>query len=144
MSESVPNEQYKVTIGGDVSGQVGVGHDITQQYTRTTGTAAVTEEDLDEIRRMVDEIRRRVAQEAPADQRDAALERVDELRDAVATKQPDLTTLDYVRSWFGKHLPALAGAITGLIVHPLVGKVVEAAGDLVADEFRRRFGGRHG
>jgi hypothetical protein len=35
-------------------------------------------------------------------------------------------------------LPALAGMVTGVLVHPTVGRLVAAAGDLVADEFRRR------
>lgn len=79
--------------------------------------------------------------EAPPEQRDAALERVDELQDAVIAQVPDLTTIAYVQRWFTRNLPKLAGAITGLIVHPLVGRVVESAGDLVAAEFRDRFGG---
>jgi hypothetical protein len=37
-------------------------------------------------------------------------------------------------------LPELAGAVTGVIIHPIVGKLVEAAGDGLAAEFRRRFG----
>jgi hypothetical protein len=44
-----------------------------------------------------------------------------------------------IRQWFGAHLPLLAGAVTSVIVHPVVGKLVEAAGDMVAGEFRRQF-----
>ena len=44
------------------------------------------------------------------------------------------------RAWFGKNLPALAGSITGLIIHPVVGKIVEAAGELAASQFRALFG----
>ena len=35
---------------------------------------------------------------------------------------------------------ALAGAVTSVIVNPIVGKLVEAAGETVSEEFRRRFG----
>ena len=38
------------------------------------------------------------------------------------------------------HLPKLAGAVTGLVVHPVVGKIVEAAGDVAASQFRKLFG----
>jgi hypothetical protein len=47
--------------------------------------------------------------------------------------------MEYVKVWFGKNLPGLAGAVTGLIVNPVVGKLVEVAGDVLAAEFRRRF-----
>jgi hypothetical protein len=43
-------------------------------------------------------------------------------------------------AWFGKNLPTLAGSITGLIIHPVVGKIVEAAGELAASQFRALFG----
>jgi hypothetical protein len=49
--------------------------------------------------------------------------------------------MEYVKGWFAKHLPGLAGAVTGVIVHPIVGKLVEAAGETLAAEFKRRFGG---
>jgi hypothetical protein len=133
-----------VSIGGSVQegGQVGVGHDINQSYrrTHTEGTAAVTESDLTELRRAVEDVKAQIVAEVPPDQQAAALERVDELQEAVVAKEPDLTTLQYVRKWFGKNLPALAGSITGLIIHPVVGKIVEAAGELAASQFRALFG----
>ena len=32
-----------------------------------------------------------------------------------------------------------AGAVASVIVHPIVGKLVEAAGDMIASDFRRQF-----
>jgi len=66
---------------------------------------------------------------------------VQELEEAVTAEKPDLTTMEYVKQWFVKNLPGLAGAVTGVVVNPIVGKLVEAAGDALAAEFRRRFGG---
>jgi hypothetical protein len=122
-------------IGGNVSGQVAIGRDIAQ--TQTVLTAAETAE----LAQAFAGLRDKVAAEAPPEQRQAALERVDELEQAVQKEQPDLTTMEYVRKWFGDHLPTLAGAVTGIVVHPLVGRLVEAAGDAAVAEFRRRFGG---
>jgi hypothetical protein len=136
-------EDFRVHIGGSVTegGQVAVGRDISQSYTRTHHEApAVTEADLAELRRAVEQVKAQIRAEAPPEQQAAALERVDELEQAVVAEEPDLTTLQYVRNWFGKNLPKLAGAVTGLVVHPVVGKVVEAAGDLAASQFRRLFG----
>ncbi len=63
-----------------------------------------------------------------------------ELESAVITAEPDLTTMEYLRNWFVKRLPSIAGAVTDVIVNPIVGKLVGAAGDSLAAEFRRRFG----
>ncbi len=137
-------DDITVSIGGSVQegGQIGVGRNISQSYVRThtEGAAAVTEADLAELRRAVDAVKAQIAAELPPDQQAAALERVDELQEAVVADEPDLTTLQYIRNWFGKNLPKVAGSVTGLIIHPVVGKIVEAAGDLAARQFRELFG----
>jgi hypothetical protein len=142
---SGPGDDIRVSIGGSVQegGQVGVGRDISQSYRRTHNAApTVSEADLAELRRMVEAVKAQIVTEAPHDQQAAALARVDELQEAVVADEPDLTTLQYVQKWFGKNLPKLAGTVTGLIIHPVVGKIVEAAGDLAASQFRQLFGDR--
>ena len=142
-SDRGPGDDYRVHIGGSVAegGQVAVGRDIEQRYTRISQQApTVTEADLAELRNAVDEVRARIRAEVPPEQQAAAVERVDELEQAVVAEEPDLTTLQYVRNWFLKNLPKLAGAVTGLVVHPVVGKIVEAAGDVAASQFRKLFG----
>lgn len=134
---AVGNEQTQV---GDVSGQalVAVGTGINQ----TAGTVrqGVTEADLAELRRMLAELEAKVEAEAPSEQKQAAVEHVKELGQAITASEPDLSTMEYVKRWFGKNLPGLAGAVTGIVIHPIVGKLVEAAGEALAAEFRRRFG----
>ena len=126
-------------ISGSVSGQIGVGKDITQ--TQTIGERLpVTDAEMAELRKMVAELKARVEAEAPPETKDAALERVDELEEAVTAKEPDLTTMEYVKRWFTKNLPTLAGAVTGVVVNPIVGKLVEVAGEGLAAQFRQRFG----
>ena len=102
---------------------------------------ADAEAELEELRQLFVELKERVEAESPADKRDAALERVEELEESIVAEEPDLTTMEYVKRWFGKNLPGLAGAVTSIVVHPIVGKLVEVAGDALAAEFRRRFGG---
>jgi hypothetical protein len=144
--DSSSGDDIRVTIGGSVQegGQVGVGRNIRQSYVRThaEGASAVTEADLAELRRAIEDVKAQIVAEAPPEQQAAALERVDELEQAVVAEEPDLTTLQYVRKWFGKNLPKLAGSVTGLIIHPVVGKIVEASGDLAASQFRQLFGDR--
>jgi phage gp29-like protein len=136
-----PGQDFNVSIGGSVPGQVAIGNDIKQRYVRIQNDVpTVTESDLSALRQAVEEVKAQIVAEVPPDQQAAALERVDELQEAVVAKEPDLTTLQYVRKWFGKNLPTLAGSITGLIIHPVVGKIVEAAGELAASQFRALFG----
>ncbi len=133
-------DEIRVNISGNVSGQVAVGKDIVQRQT-VQARPEVTEADLEVIRQMLADLRAQVSAQAPPAKKEAALERVNELEEAITGEKPDLTTMEYVRKWFTKHLPQLAGAVTSVVVHPIVGKVVEAAGEVAAAEVRRRFGG---
>lgn len=126
-------------IEGTISGQVAVGKDITQE--QRVGAPGPTAEELAALRQELTNLRSLVEAQAPPARKQAALERVDELAEAVTAAEPDLTTMEYVKQWFTKHLPAMAGAVTSIVVNPSVGKLVEAAGDAVVGEFRRRFGG---
>jgi len=48
--------------------------------------------------------------------------------------------MQYVRGWFAKHLPGLAGSVVGVVVHPVVGKLVTAAGDAAVAQFEQLLG----
>lgn len=128
-----------VSVGGDVSGQLAAGENITQMSTKTAGE--VTRAELEELNQLLAHLRSKVEVEAHPDKKDVALERVGELEGAIAEEKPDLTTMEYVKNWFVKNLPGLAGTVTSVVVHPIVGKLVEAGGDALVEEFRRRFGG---
>ncbi len=122
---------------GDVEGsQVAVGSEISQTYV----PPVVTAEEMAQLHRMFAELKTKIEQEAPAEEKEKALERVDELKEAVTAKEPDLTTMEYVKNWFGKNLPSVAGSVVSLIIHPVVGKLVEVGGEALAATFRRRFG----
>lgn len=126
---------------GDVGerSQVAVGSQITQTQTHHA-PPVVTEADLAQLQQMFAELRTKIEHEVPPEEKEKALERVDELKEAVTAKEPDLTTMEYVKNWFGKNLPSVAGSVVGLIVHPLVGKLVEVGGEALASTFRKRFG----
>lgn len=125
----------------DVSGQVIVGDHNQQNRIINAGPPQITEAERAALEQILDDLKTQVQAEAPPDKQAAALERAEELGEAITGAAPDLDTMAYVKGWFAKNVPALAGAVTGIIIHPIVGKLVEAAGDLLASEFRRRFGG---
>ena len=133
--------QTRITtsIGGSVSGEVVIGDRNTTIH--TSGPAAsVSEAELAELRQAFDALKAEVAGQAPPDKRAAALEHLDELHDAMTVGKPKLSTMEYVRDWFVKNIPTMAGAVTAIVVNPIVGKLVQAGGDALVGEFKHRFG----
>jgi hypothetical protein len=124
-------------IGGPVSGQAAIGHDITQIH---TVVAPVSEAELAELRRDFDSLKAQVAQQAPPAKQASASERLDELHAAITAPTPELSTIEYVRNWFVKNLPAMAGAVTTIVLNPIVGRLVQTGGDVLVADFKRRFG----
>lgn len=139
-NEPQPSISANITAR-DISGPTVIGSEnvVTQQYGQPMAPT-VTPAELDELRQMFERLKLQIQAQVPADKQTSALERVDELQAAIAEKKPDFTTMQYVKQWFAKHLPQLTGAVTGIVIHPIVGKVVEAAGELAAADFRDRFG----
>jgi hypothetical protein len=121
-------------ITGDVSGQVAVGKRIAQQ--QTSGATDVSADELAQLRQAFADLRAEIAAQAPPERQAAAVERVGELEQALLADEPDMTTIAYVGRWFRANLPGLAGAVTGIVLHPVVGTIVGAAGQAIAAEFR--------
>jgi hypothetical protein len=133
-SDMGTGDTISAQITGAVSGQVAVGKRIAQQ--QTPGAADVTPDELAQLRQAFADLRADVAAQAPPERQAAAVERVEELEQAVLAEEPDMTTIAYVGRWFKTNLPGLAGAITGIVVHPVVGRIVGAAGNAIAAELR--------
>jgi hypothetical protein len=125
-----------IKVGGGVHGQIAVGNGIVQNLERNRG-GTVTDADQADLRALLHALRVQVAAEAPSDRRAGALERVDELTEALTTEEPEIGTVRYVLGWFRKQVPALAGTVRGLVLNPLVSRIVEAAGDVAAADFEQ-------
>ena len=139
MNEETRGDSITATISGGVSGQVAVGKQITQTQTIGAPAQPVTEDDRAELKAALESLKSQIVAQAPPEKASAAAERVAELEEAIGAAEPDLSTMEYVTSWFAKNVPSLAGAVTGLVIHPVVGKMVGAAGEAFATEFQRRF-----
>lgn len=46
---------------------------------------------------MLDTLKAQVETEAPPEKKEAALERLEELKEAVTAKEPDLSTMEYIK-----------------------------------------------
>ncbi len=134
MSEEGRGDVIRGQVIGSTPGQVVIGKGNEQhQALGDAAVAAVTEAEREQVRLSFARLREQVAAQAPAEQRGPAVERVEELEQAVFSEQPDLTTIQYVTRWFRRNLPDLAGSVTGLVVHPLVGRLVQVAADRLVE-----------
>lgn len=147
--EEAMNEQpfFGDTINANISGNIvdshlAIGHNIAQQ-SNSSPQPTVTAAELTLLHQEILQLKAQIELQALPEQKAPALERVAELEAAVITEKPDLSTMEYVRNWFVKNIPTLAGKVTGVVVNPIVGKLVEAAGETLAEDFRHRFGQKH-
>lgn len=129
-------------VSGTVSGPVAIGKDIRQRQQTGDVDVKVTEAELGELRQAFADLRRQVAEAAPAEEREKAVEMVDEMERDTIADEPKPITIRYVRDWLLENVPDAAGAVLSIVVHPIVGKLVSAAGDRVVAEFQQLLGGK--
>lgn len=129
-----PTVTYTPTFHGPIYGPVHTGRGDLNLGRLHYGLRA------DDLAGLFASLRRLVAEQAPTDQRDEALAQVDALQEAIREEKPSVSRMEAVLEWFRAHVPKLAGAVTSVILNPLVGKLVEAAGEMAAAELRERFG----
>ena len=129
-----------ISVVGDVSGQVVGGHGNVVSATNIGAAGVLSAGEQNALREALASLTKQVAAEAPPEVRGEALERVKELQGAITAERPDVSRMDAVWKWFRANVPRLAGAVVSVVVNPIVGKLVEAAGEAVSGEFRRRFG----
>jgi hypothetical protein len=128
----------EATITGNINGQVAIGHGNRQVATAAAPEGRTTRQELLELAALFVKIRQELTG-LPKEVAQQAHYHLNELEEAVTTTKPDLNTMEYVRNWFARKLPRLAAAVTGIVVHPIMTKIVAAAGDTVAADFRERF-----
>lgn len=137
---SVQGDNIHVEIG-DHAHNIAAGKNVSQMTSQHSNNP-ITQNDLAAVQDIFKSLMQQVQKQSPPEKRASAIERVEELEETIVSEQPDLTTMEYIKKWFEKNLPDLAGAIVSVLVHPVVGKIVEAAGELTSGELKRRFGKR--
>jgi hypothetical protein len=84
-----------------------------------------------------------VAEQVPEPLRGDALARADQLEQAVVRERPDPRAIRRELHWFRSHAPHVLRPVMDVLVHPLVGALVERAGAPVADRFRASLEAAH-
>jgi hypothetical protein len=120
-------------------GNAAIGTEIRQSQLRVDLSGPPTAEELAELAATFAALRAQVEQEAAPEVREEAVRRAEALEEATTGPTPDVSAMDKARRWFLEHAPGLFGAVTTVIVNPIVGKIVSTAGEAIADEYRRRF-----
>lgn len=131
-------DEINIQIGDNAS-QVAAGKDVHQTI-RTQSHIEVTEADFEAARELFKSLREEIETQVPPEKKEAALQRATELEEAITGEKPDLTTIDYVKSWFGKNIPQLAGTIANILINPIITKLVGAAGDVTVEQLKRILG----
>jgi hypothetical protein len=117
-------------------GDVSQSQFVTGDYNSVAQHVGLSAQDVDALRGAFADMRAQVAAEAPPDQRETAVAQAAEIEAAIVAETPDPGRVRRALRWFRDHLPQLAGTVAGVLVNPIVGKVVAAAGDAVAEEVR--------
>ena len=130
--EEQPPGKFNIQFGNVTQSQIVMG-----DYNTVAQKVGLTPEETAELRSMFGDLRTTVAEQAQPEQRDEALGQAEELERAVVAEQPDPRRIRKVLGWFRDNAPQLLGTVVSVVVHPLVGKVVEGAGQAIADQFRQ-------
>ncbi|HEY4024501.1 MAG TPA: hypothetical protein VGM75_37840 [Pseudonocardiaceae bacterium] len=134
------DERIVIRIGGDMSGQFVLGdNNVT-----TNSAAALSGADRKLLTALFDEVGGQLdgqLEDHPDELAEPARAQLADLRVAVLATKPDVPAMVRVRDWFALHLPGMAAAIGRVVVHPILVRVVGAAGGSIAAEFQRHFGG---
>jgi hypothetical protein len=137
-NDSTP--EYRISVGGNVSGQVAAGRTVHQVQHLAVGSGGLDDGERAQLAELIAVLEREVAEKSPPQLRAEAEEEAEAVRDAVTKDQPDLGRLEFAVRWFVRHLPDVMGAVTSIVISPVLGKLVQAGGDLLVNEFKVRFG----
>jgi hypothetical protein len=124
--------KFNIQIGTVSESQVTIG-----DYNTVTQRVGLSAEEAAQLRTVFTDFKATVAEQAAPERRDEAVAQADELERAIVAEEPDPGRVRKVLRWFREHAPQLAGTALSVVVNPLVGKLVEGAGQAIADHFRQ-------
>src|SRR3954452_16348388 len=139
MTDEKVDRSIKADIGNVNQGVVAVGTDIEQTNTVYNVTAPPTAEELEALRIAFADLKAQVERDAPPDVRDEAVRQTEALQQATMAEKPDVSVMASAKRWFLDHAPGLLGAVTAVVVNPIVGTIVASAGTAIANEYQKWF-----
>jgi hypothetical protein len=129
---------------GDVKvgagGQAVVGSKNVRQTLTVSG---LNPAELGQVKRKLTALEKKLdALELPAETKAEAKQKVAELKQELTAtdRKPQGSKIVSAGKWLLQKIPALAGTLASVLISPVVGKVVGAAGELAADWVKDHFG----
>src|SRR3954451_752978 len=129
--------KFNIQIGSVSQSQI-----VTGDYATVSQQVGLSADEVDQLKATFDGLRDQVEAQAPPEQRDEALAQAAEVEAAVVAPQPDPGRFKRALAWFRANAPQLAGTVASVVVSPIVGKVVQTAGDAIAGQFRDAIDGK--
>jgi hypothetical protein len=123
--------KFNIQIGSVTHSQVTIG-----DYNTVTQRVGLTPDEAEELKATFAGLRRDVQAQVRPERRDEALAQAAEVEAAVVADEPDPGRFKRALAWFRLHAPQVAGTVASVVASPIVGKVVEAAGEVVAARFK--------
>jgi len=158
----VDRHSPSISIGGDVGGPVTVGDgnvvigsmegsssaviaggEVSQIFTShqlAVLRQAGSESEIKSLQDSLQKLNQSIEEEAPQELQPEAKVQAERLLTEVTSEKPDISVMGKVKTWFVENLPSILGTLTGVLTHPLVGKLVEASGEYTLSQFRQRLG----
>lgn len=151
-----------ISIGGSVDGPVTIGDgNITVGSVSDSGSVVISggsvsqvftpkqeevlksvakPEEIKTLETKFTELDKEIEAATPKEIQPEAQEQAEQLKKEVLSEKPDPTILEQAKGWFVSNLPAVLGTVTSILTHPIVGKLVESAGEYTLKNFRERLG----
>ena len=140
--DEVRGHSIKGTVSNVGAGaQVAIGKGITQTITRALPD--LTDEDLRQVRQLLSQVKEQIAAvDIPESKKLMGGEFAGQLEQELIRRDgpPDGSVIKVAGDWLIKNIPAIGGTLASLFLNPVVGKIVEAAGDIAASWVKRQFG----
>lgn len=70
--------------------------------------------------------------EISEDKRNKAISKAEELNKGIIKEKPEPGKIEQLKGWLIDNVPEVAGAVTSLFVNPVIGRVVEKAGEMIS------------
>lgn len=132
MNEQTPTGGHRSDVSGTNYGQIVTGNNNTSTMTINAAAAGISENDRDEMRVLLDELRAKVREALPDQEKEAVQKEVRELSKQVEADEPDASKIKQAIEWIGNTVPEIVEWTTKAITNPFVSKAMAAAGTAIA------------
>jgi len=149
-----------ISIGGDVGGPLVVGNEnvvidtvgvgstvvvgsnsqVFNTRQETTLERSLTRDEIAELAHLFRTLAGQIEQDVPSPVKAEAQKQAEQIKQAVTGDKPDVAAMARIKTWFAQNLPTILGVVTGVFTNPIVGKLVQAAGEFTLDQYRERLG----